>query len=245
VVNIAIEYGNYCQQTVYFWRYGTSLLPDSAPMHAGMLACGRGTMMGEERAQILEMLVAGRVTVEQAEQLLKAIEASSSPRPHVVASRAGAQGRGDRRSENVLAGLTVEQLIALRDRGVTGDYVEHMLSAGLDGLSVKDLIKLHDNGVMPRFVLDLREVGLTDLSCDQLIGLYGHGITANYIREMHALGLTDATPGQLVTMFDHGVDAAFVREMRGLGYTDLTASQWVDLRDNDGEDEDDDTDDQG
>src|SRR6185437_13302089 len=138
VVNIAIVNGNYCQQHIYFWRYGTSLLPDSAPMHAGMLACGRGTMMGEERAQILEMLVAGRVTVEQAEQLLKAIEASSSPRPHGAASgaasRAGAQRRGGGRSENLLAGLTVEQLIALRDRGVTGDYIEQMLSAGLDGL---------------------------------------------------------------------------------------------------------------
>ena len=44
-------------------------------------------------------------------------------------------------------------------------------------------------------------------------------------------------------MYDHGVDAAFVREMRGLGYTGLTASQWVDLRDNDAED--DETDDQG
>ena len=38
--------------------------------------------MAEERAQILEMLVAGRVTVDQAERLLQAIEAPSSPPPH-------------------------------------------------------------------------------------------------------------------------------------------------------------------
>ena len=38
--------------------------------------------MDEERAQILEMLVAGRVTVEQAEQLLQAIEVPSSPAHH-------------------------------------------------------------------------------------------------------------------------------------------------------------------
>lgn len=203
--------------------------------------------MGEERAQILEMLVAGRVTVEQAAQLLQAIEVPSSPAHHRATGatlEGGAQRRADRRPEGFFAGLTVEQLVALRDRGVSGDYVEQMLSAGPHGLSVKNLIKLHDNGVTPNFVLDLQEVGLTNLSCDQLIDLYGHGVTADYIREMHALGLTGATLGQLVKMYDHGVDVAFVREMRGLGYTDLTVSEWVDLRDNDAEDEDTDTNDQ-
>jgi hypothetical protein len=202
--------------------------------------------MGEERAQILEKLVAGRVTVEQAEQLLQAIDVPSSPARHSATGatwEVGTQPRADRRPEGFFADLTVEQLVALRDRGVSGDYVEQMLSAGPHGLSGKDLIKLHDNGVTPRFVLDLQEVGLTDLSRDQLIDLYGHGMTAAYIREMHALGLTGATLGQLVKMYDHGVDAAFVREMRSLGYTDLTASEWVDLRDNDAEG--DDTDDQG
>jgi hypothetical protein len=196
-----------------------------------------GTAMSDERAQILEMLVAGRVTVEQAAQLLQAIEAPSSPaHPGTTGtpSEAGVPRRRDGRSEDFLASLTAEQVIALHDRGVSGAYVEQMRAAGLNGLRVKDLIKLHDNGVTPRFVLDLQEAGLAlaDLTRDQLIKLFCHGVDADYVREMYALGLDGATPDQLVTMYDHGVDAAFVREMQALGYTDLTPARWVALRDN-------------
>jgi hypothetical protein len=197
-----------------------------------------GTTMGEERAQILEMLVAGRVTVEQADQLLQALDVPSSRAHHGAMPEAGTQRRGEERPEDFFASLTAEQLIALRDHGVRGDYVEQMRAAGLNELCVEDLIELHNNGVTPRFVRGLREAGLADLTCDQLIELFCHGVTADYVREMYALGLTGATPDQLVELFDHGVDAAFVREMRGHGYTDLTPSRWVALRDNGVEDDD-------
>jgi hypothetical protein len=190
-----------------------------------------GTAMSEERAQILEMLVAGRVTVEQAEQLLQAIDAPSSPAHHGVPPETGIQRRKDGCSDNFFASLTAEQLIALRNNGVSGAYVEQMRAAGLNGLRVKDLIKLHNNGVTPRFVLDLQEAGLADLTGDQLMKLLCHGVNADYVREMYALSLDAATPDQLVELYDHGVDAAFVREMRGLGYTDLTPARWVSLRD--------------
>jgi hypothetical protein len=197
-----------------------------------------GTTMSEERAQILEMLVAGRVTVEQADQLLQALDVPSSRAHHRATSEAGTQRRREERPEDFFASLTAEQLVALRDNGVSGDYVEQMRSAGLHGLRVKDLIKLHNNGVTPRFVLDLQEAGLADLTRDQLIKLLCHGVTADYVREMYALGLAGATPDQLVELYDHGVDAAFVREMHGHGYTDLTPSRWVTLRDNGVEDDD-------
>jgi hypothetical protein len=232
MVNIAIDFGNYCQLPI---------VSGAVEVHRCCLALCRassgarmqeGTGMSEERAQILEMLVAGRVTVEQAEQLLKAVDASSSPAHHGATSEAGIQRRRDGRSENIFASLTAEELIALRDNGVSGAYVEQMRAAGLNGLRVKDLIKLYNNGVTPHFVLDLQEAGLADLTRDQLIKLFCHGVDADYVREIFALGLDGATPDELVKMYDHGVDAAFVREMRGLGYTDLTPARWVSLRDN-------------
>jgi hypothetical protein len=197
-----------------------------------------GTTMGEERAQILEILMAGRVTVEQADQLLQALDVSSSRAHDGATSEAGTQRRREERPEDFFASLTAEQLVALRDSGVSRAYVGQMRSAGLNELHVEDLIELHDNGVTPRFVRDLREAGLADLTLDQLIELFCHGVNADYVCEMHALGLTGATPDQLVELYDHGVDAAFVREMRGHGYTDLTPSRWVALRDNGVEDDD-------
>ena len=159
--------------------------------------------MSEERAQILEMLVAGRVTVEQAEQLLAALDSRSPSASRRMAAHAMVQQRGDERTEDFFASLTAEQVVALRDSDVSKAFVEQMRAAGLNALSVEDLIELHDEGITPRFVLDLREAGLADL-----------------------------TPDQLVELYCHGVDAAFVREMQGLGYIDLTPSKWVALRDN-------------
>jgi hypothetical protein len=196
-----------------------------------------GQTMSEGRAQILEMLVAGRVTVEQAEQLLEALDGPSPSAPRGAEAQAAAQPRGDEHTEDFFATLTTEQLVALRDSDVSRAFVEHMRAAGLNALSVEDLIELHDEGITPHFVLDLREAGLADLTPNQLVELYCHGVDAAYVRELRALGLAGATPDQLVEMYDHGVDAAFVREMRGLGYIDLTPSKWVALRDNGVEDD--------
>jgi hypothetical protein len=196
-----------------------------------------GQTMSEERAQILEMLVAGRVTVEQAEQLLEALDGPSPSASRGVVAQAAAQPRGDEHTGDFFATLTTEQLVALRESDVSRAFVEQMRAAGLNALSVEDLIELHDEGITPHFVLDLREAGLADLTPDQLVELYCHGVDAAYVRELRALGLAGATPDQLVEMYDHGVDAAFVREMRGLGYIDLTPSKWVALRDNGVEDD--------
>ena len=164
--------------------------------------------MSEERAQILEMLVAGRVTVEQAEQLLEALDGPYPSASRGAEAQAAAQPRGDEHTEDFFATLTTEQLVALRDSDVSRAFVEQMRAAGLNALSVEDLIEVHDEGITPHFVLDLRKAGLPDL-----------------------------TPDQLVELYCHGVDAAYVREMRGLGYIDLTPSKWVALRDNGVEDD--------
>jgi hypothetical protein len=237
VVNIAIEIGNNCQLPIASGADEAHRCWPTLYRAGSDARMQEGTAMSEERAQILEMLVAGRVTVEQAEHLLQAIDVPSSSAHHGGTSGAGRQRRRDGRLEDFFAGLTAEQLVALRDNGVSRAYVEQMRAAGLNELRVEDLIELHDNGVTPRFVRDLREAGLADLTRDQLIELFCHGVNADYVREMHALGLTGATPDQLIEMYDHGVDAAFVREMRGHGYTDLTPSKWVALRDNGVEDD--------
>src|SRR5262249_32608963 len=146
--------------------YGDAGLGSNARLGAGAgwAACvSEGTMMGEERAQILEMLMAGRVTVEQADQLLQALDVPSSPAHQGATSKADTQRRGDERRQDFFVSLTAEQLVALRDSGVSRAYVEQMRSAGLSELRVEDLIELHDNGITPRFVRDLREVGLADL----------------------------------------------------------------------------------
>jgi anion-transporting ArsA/GET3 family ATPase len=107
--------------------------------------------MSEERAQILEMLVTGRITVEQADQLLEAVDAAANSRTHESASLRGAQRQWDERADGVFAKLTVEQIHHLHDRGVTAAFIRQLCAALRRDLSISDLIKLYERGVTPRF----------------------------------------------------------------------------------------------
>lgn len=169
--------------------------------------------MSEGSAQILKMLVAGRVTVEQADQLLKALEAASPAVPHEPVTQTGQQRRRDERADDFFASLTPEQVIELHDHGVSRAYIEQMRAAGLYDLSVADIIDLYDNGITPRFVSDLREVGFTELTRDQLIEMYCHGVDAAFVGEMWDLGFANLAPDEWVELRDHGVKSDFAREI--------------------------------
>jgi hypothetical protein len=194
-------------------------------------AAQEGQVMSEERALILEMLTSGRVTVEQAEQLLEALGTAAPAGDHEPATGTGRHGRWDERTDSFFAGLTPEELTELRDHDVRGAFVRQLRAAGLDDLSVDNLIELHDHDVTPRFVRELREAGFSGLTCRELVELRDHDIDAAFMRQMREVGLDDVTPDTLVALYNHGVDAAFVREMRDLGFDHLAPSALIELYD--------------
>ena len=169
--------------------------------------------MSEGRALILEMLVAGRVTVEQADQLLEALGVASPAAPHEPVTQTGRQRRGDERTDDFFATLTPKQLIKLRDHGVSRAFIERMRATGLYDLSVDDFIDLHNNGITPRFVRDLREAGFTTLTRDELVEMYNHGVDAAFVRQMRGLGFANLAPDEWVELRNHGVDSDVAREM--------------------------------
>src|SRR5260370_40003456 len=103
------------------------------------------------------MLVEGRVTVEQADGLLAALDAASPAAPHEPVHQTERQRPWDDEADDFFASLTPELLIALRDHGVSRAFIEQMRVAGLDGLRVAELIDLEDQGITPRFVRALRQ----------------------------------------------------------------------------------------
>jgi hypothetical protein len=193
--------------------------------------------MSDEQAQILEMLVAGRVTVEQAAQLLEAVDAAATTGTKGSMSSRGALQQWDEHPDDFFASLTVEQTRELHENGVSRAFVQQMCAALGRDPSVADLIKLYGHDVTPRFVTDLVEAGCAKLTVGEAIKLYDHGVDGNYVRDLRRAGLLDATPAQYAKLYDHGVDAEFIREMQGLGFTDLGVGQLISLRDN-GVDED-------
>lgn len=166
--------------------------------------------MSEESLKVLEMVASGRVTPEQANQLLEAL-AGPRPQPEPRPGRApAADGRPDR----FLAGLTAEQLIEMRQHGLSAAFVQEMRGLGFVDLDLDQMIELRDHGVSAGYVREMRELDLGSFDVDALIELRDHGVTPAFIREMRDLGLGELSIDQIVELRDNGVDSAFIEEMR-------------------------------
>ena len=114
-------------------------------------------MSDQERRQILEMVVAGELTVEQAGELLERLAAESS---------ADAETREDRRPAG-FSRFTRGQIAHLRDYEIDEAYVQTLEEAGLSDLSVKQLIALKDYEVDAEFIAVLREAGFAEVTVKQ------------------------------------------------------------------------------
>jgi hypothetical protein len=170
--------------------------------------------MSEERRQVLEMLVSGKVTVEQADQLLDALEPERPPEP--VGSRSvGRQGerRGQFRGRS--AAMSPEMLVPFKALAIDAAYVQQLRDAGLESLRPEILVRLRALGVDAAYVHELREASLENVTPEVLVSLRALGVDGAYIREMRASGLEDLSPEQLVALKAQGIGAGYVRQMHG------------------------------
>jgi beta-lactamase regulating signal transducer with metallopeptidase domain len=114
-----------------------------------------------------------------------------------------------------LTNLSVDELIALKVQGVTGDYVKSVKEQNIK-VDVDTLVGLKVQGITAEYIKGMREATGQNLDADELIGLKVQGVTPEYIKQMHDLGLkTDAD--DVIGMKVQGVTPEYVREMRGLG----------------------------
>jgi beta-lactamase regulating signal transducer with metallopeptidase domain len=121
----------------------------------------------------------------------------------------------DSLKEAGLDNLSVDDLIALKVQGVTGEYVKAMKDLGLK-IDANNLIGMKVQGITPEYVKGMRDITGEQLDSDALIGMKVQGITSEYVKQMHDLSLkTDA--GDLIGMKVQGVTPEYVREMRNLG----------------------------
>lgn len=81
---------------------------------------------------------------------------------------------------------SVADLIRLADHGVYGSYLAQLRSAGISGLSPNDAIRIRDHGVSPMLIAGLRARGYA-VNADTLIKLADHGVSIMYIDSMQRL----------------------------------------------------------
>ncbi len=175
--------------------------------------------MNEERMRVLRLLADGKITAEQANELIKAL----SEEPPVDATRAygtedpteartaAQQGARERSDADVFSNLEPEQLVEFKIHGIEPSLIREMRELGL---KPEQIIEFQIHGVDADFIQQLRELGFTELEPDQIIEFKIHGVDAGFIHEMRELGFADLTPDKLIELKLHGVDANYVRQMR-------------------------------
>src|SRR2546430_14140732 len=135
---------------------------------------------------VLEMLAAGKITIEQANQL---IEVLGEPSLSTAEQWAGQRQREERGTPHLeplepvepldhrrRTNFTLDQMIELSEHEVDPSYLRSLRDAGLTDLTVDEIIELSEHEVEPAYLIKFREAGISDLTVDQLIELSEHEI---------------------------------------------------------------------
>jgi DNA-binding transcriptional ArsR family regulator len=154
------------------------------------------------RARILEMVKDGKISIEQADELLEALENAQPNTPaHTSPLENGPEHKPRvevRISRNTSGGkYNFEQMIELGKFGVSAKFVRQIAEAGLTDLSFEDVIELGKFGISPKFVLEMRQLSeefdLGELNFERIIELGKFGVSAKFVREMIETQMIDFT----------------------------------------------------
>jgi hypothetical protein len=107
---------------------------------------------------------------------------------------------------------TADELVSFKIHGVTTDYIREMRAAGLQ-LDSDSLVGFRIHGITPEYVNEIKQTGLRDISEDNLLALKIHGAEPDWIRQIQAL-YPNATLDDVLALRIHGVTPEFIREAR-------------------------------
>ncbi|HXB67380.1 MAG TPA: M56 family metallopeptidase [Candidatus Acidoferrales bacterium] len=126
--------------------------------------------------------------------------------------------------------LTVDEIVELKDQGISGAYLMGMSQAGWGKIPPKELIDLHAQGVDPGYVRTMREAGLRDLRLADVIRLKQHGVPPDYVREIHACGLGPYTAAEAIDFAAQGVPADLFCALQAAGFQQASTREIIDAK---------------
>lgn len=170
--------------------------------------------MNEERRKVLQMVAEGRVTPEQANQLLEALGGQEQPTATAEPVRQP-QPRSAREWDG-FASLTHQQMIEARMHEMDAAFIREMGGLFDPRPTFDELVEAKIHDLDPEYIREMRACGLRDASLRQLIEASIHDLDPEYVREMRAAGLRDLSVKKLVEMKIHEIDAEYFKEMNAL-----------------------------
>jgi len=140
------------------------------------------------------------------------------PNPQSFLASLVAAGYGD---------LPVDDIIALKNHGVTPEFLRGISRSGWTKLSPQQLIDLREHGVSTEYLRDMHESGVRDLNVQGVIEMRTHGVSPEYARELNALGFGPYTAGQVINFAAQGVHVELFRALKESGFTKLAPEEIV------------------
>jgi hypothetical protein len=125
--------------------------------------------------------------------------------------------------------LSVDELIAVRNAGVTSSYLRALKAYGITPMPVSKLMALANAGVSGEYIAAVRAAGYGDLSAENLISLANSGVTMQFIEEMARSGRARPTIKELVELSNAGVSASYVQNLTKYGYGSLSIDGLISL----------------
>jgi DNA-binding transcriptional MerR regulator len=201
-------------------------------------------MTANERTRVLEMVAKGTISIEQADQLLEALEntktnhATQNDSPEIPASddEESQKGFGQNWTRLGKDWGRFGQEFGRGFRSPASPRPPHpprpprppRAPKGVGGgkLSFEQMIELGQYGISANYVRELSEAGLNDLSFEEVIKLGQYGINAKYVIELRKLGdelgAGELTLDRIIELGQYGVRPENVREMIQSGLFDLS-----------------------
>ena len=108
--------------------------------------------------------------------------------------------------------LTVDELIRLRNAGVTPEYVKNMRDLFPD-VTLGEIVGLANMGVTSQYVANMRAVGVDIKTSSDARRLASMGVTSDFVKKLAAAGYSNLSVKELTRLAAAGVDEDFIREM--------------------------------
>lgn len=133
-------------------------------------------------------------------------------------------------TSDIVASVTNSILDSTPDDKLIADMGAWMERMGYKGLTNQDLIELRRKGVTATYTSKIRELGYNP-SLDEIASLIQHDVSATFASMMHSLGYSKISLDDMIRLRVHDVTAHYTSNVHDAGYSTISVDDLIRIKD--------------